>query len=150
MLWPNKPDENRTTSGPGRELTQFKPGNLANPSGRPKGSKDSVVATYRRLLKKRPDKEVLRIMEARGIDIQGDITNADALSYATLTSALAGEGWAEKALRESDDSKSPASSSNQSVVFNIIAVQSKNEEQPPIMVNGVPVNNGNSNKHTTT
>lgn len=40
MSTAKKPPKNRSTTGKGRELTQFKPGESGNPTGRPFGSRN--------------------------------------------------------------------------------------------------------------
>lgn len=88
-----------------REDTQFKPGQSGNPNGRPKGSKDGLLAVLRRIGADKAWPEVRRIMEQRGVpglNSEGNDTNNYALGVLTLLDALQGDKDARRDFMNAD------------------------------------------------
>jgi len=131
--------ENRSVNGPGRELTQFKPGEISNPNGRPKGSKDSLKAKVRRLLRTRAPSEVEKILKNYGYEPDSP-TYADAVAIVAVHQAMQGEVPAIKLLKEMDEDNNTPIPQDGKVVVNVIAVAGKETPRAKVMVNGVMVN----------
>ena len=80
-------------------LTSWKPGTSGNPNGRPKGSKDSIGAALRRLLRKRAFPDAYDALCKRYPDMDPkEFTNALAIAGALVDKSIRGDVQAAKLL----------------------------------------------------
>jgi hypothetical protein len=83
-------------------LKPFKPGQSGNPKGRPKGAKDGLMATIRRLGKKRPAEEVIKILESKGF-VMDECTNNEVVAYSLFINAAEGDNQAANICLKADE-----------------------------------------------
>lgn len=82
--------KNTQISNFGKSIQTWRPGQSGNPKGRPKGKKDGLRAQVNRLLKKNSLPQVIKILEAKGINVNEE-TNADTIAAVMIMKALSGD-----------------------------------------------------------
>ena len=132
--------QNNPLSQFGDKLTQWKPGQSGNPTGRPKGSKDGIDAHCRRLLTKDLSfSQIKDKLKAKGIDLEIG-TNAEAISVVLVLKALTGDLKAIEMLVKFElDLTDPADAPTLPPQINVTLVQAVGSTAPvrkSITING--------------
>jgi len=82
--------KNKQLENFGETFRMWKPGQSGNPNGRPKGKKDGLRARVNRLLKRHSFPQVIKILEAKGCDLDQD-SHADVIAGMMVIKAISGD-----------------------------------------------------------
>ena len=105
-------------------LSSWQPGQSGNPSGRPKGSKNSLKSRLLRERAKEPPREIKDFLESKGIKLE-DNDVAEVIAKITAISAMKGNLQATKLIGDITKDDNNIEDNDAPIIINILPVQPK-------------------------